>query len=157
METRSFRPARKLGVMAGGVVLTAALGLSGCATGSVSYYRGSDPDVPTRTSANVITAEELRRYPPSVSVEDILQRHFPGIYLNRRHEPGGQTSVVILNNPTRPLYVIDGVPIEVTGPTLGLNPHDIQRIEVLKHGAAAMYGLRGAGGVILITTIASGN
>src|SRR5439155_21072607 len=54
-----------------------------------------------------------------------------------------------------PLYVIDGMPVEVTtGHGLSwLNPGDIQRIEILKDASAtAVYGMRGANGVVLITT-----
>lgn len=54
-----------------------------------------------------------------------------------------------------PLFVIDGVPIEVgPGGTLSwLNPHDIESIAVLKYGAdTAIYGVRGSNGVIVIKT-----
>jgi len=35
---------------------------------------------------------------------------------------------------------------------MSMNPHDVQRVEVLKDGSAAIYGVRGANGVLLITT-----
>ncbi len=55
----------------------------------------------------------------------------------------------------RPLYVIDGVPINPGpgGALTGINPYDIESIRVLKDvGDTAEYGLRGANGVILIKT-----
>lgn len=55
---------------------------------------------------------------------------------------------------TEPLYVVDGMPLS-GGPAglLGISPHDVRRIEVLKDaGSLAMYGVRGGNGVILITT-----
>jgi len=64
----------------------------------------------------------------------------------------GQNSLVL---STEPLYVVDGVPInaEPGGALKWLDPHEIQRIEVLKDiGSTAFYGIRGANGVILITT-----
>jgi TonB-dependent SusC/RagA subfamily outer membrane receptor len=51
--------------------------------------------------------------------------------------------------------VIDGVPLEAKDGLLFLNPSDIQRIEVLKDvRSTAAYGVRGANGVVLITTAA---
>jgi TonB-dependent SusC/RagA subfamily outer membrane receptor len=53
-----------------------------------------------------------------------------------------------------PLYVIDGMPIAfgMARPLSGINPHDVARINVLKDASAAIYGVRGANGVALITT-----
>ncbi len=69
--------------------------------------------------------------------------------------PGGNLRVVIrgqssINAYADPLYVVDGVP---TGDFQFLNPNDIERIEVLKDASStAIYGARGAQGVILVTT-----
>lgn len=69
--------------------------------------------------------------------------------------PSGNTRVVIrginsINTTSDPLYVVDGV--QMTDFQF-VNPNDIERIEVLKDAsAAAIYGARGANGVILITT-----
>jgi len=54
-----------------------------------------------------------------------------------------------------PLYVVDGVPVETSpnGTLTWLNPEDVESITVLKYDAsAAIYGVRGANGVILIRT-----
>jgi TonB-dependent outer membrane receptor, SusC/RagA subfamily, signature region len=64
----------------------------------------------------------------------------------------GQSSIY---GNTEPLFVIDGLPIQPGpgGSLLGINPHDIASIEVLKDAASmAFYGVRGANGVILIKT-----
>ena len=56
---------------------------------------------------------------------------------------------------SEPLYVIDGMPIHSSpgSALLGVNPSDIARIDILKDaGATAIYGSRGANGVVLITT-----
>ena len=73
--------------------------------------------------------------------------------------PGGGL-VVRMGAPTSfyggqdPLFVIDGVPVDVNGGTLSwLDPHDIESIQALKDPTkTAMYGVRGANGVILIKT-----
>lgn len=64
----------------------------------------------------------------------------------------GGTSVY---GDSEPLYVIDGMTVQAGpgGALQGINPYDIVRIEVLKDiGSTAAYGVRGANGVILITT-----
>ncbi|GAB6395410.1 MAG: SusC/RagA family TonB-linked outer membrane protein [Bacteroidales bacterium] len=70
-------------------------------------------------------------------------------------QPGGATRVMIrgigtINSSSNPLYVVDGVVME---DFQFLNPNDIERVEVLKDAsAAAIYGARGANGVILVTS-----
>lgn len=69
--------------------------------------------------------------------------------------PGSEANVMIrgltsINGANRPLYVVDGIPFD-GDPKLSIN--EIETIDVLKDGAsAAIYGTRGAAGVILITT-----
>jgi iron complex outermembrane receptor protein len=81
------------------------------------------------------------------------------------NEPGGAISVRVrgqasVNGNTDPLYVIDGIPLPIGGGLSGgrnplnfLNPQDIANVTVLKDAqATAIYGSRGANGVVLITT-----
>ena len=72
--------------------------------------------------------------------------------------PGGQLTdeshivirgVSTLRANTDPLFVVDGVAMNDIS---FLNPNDVKRVEVLKDSAAAIYGMRGANGVIVITT-----
>ena len=57
-----------------------------------------------------------------------------------------------INSSNEPLYVVDGV-VGVSNPLSTLNPNDIQSLDVLKDASAtAIYGARGANGVIIITT-----
>ena len=75
-------------------------------------------------------------------------------------QPGGELRVIIrgistINASASPLYVVDGV---VMTNFQFLNPNDIESIEVLKDASsAAIYGARGANGVILVTTKRGGN
>lgn len=75
-------------------------------------------------------------------------------------QPGGEMRVIIrgistINASANPLYVVDGVVMENFQ---FLNPNDIESIEVLKDASsAAIYGARGANGVILVTTKRGGN
>ncbi len=80
---------------------------------------------------------------------------FPGVVVERTADGisiriRGTTSI---HGSNEPLYVIDGIPIfpGPGGALAGINPYDIETIEVLKDAAATtMYGMRGANGVIVI-------
>ena len=104
-----------------------------------------------------MTAEDIERT-PNVPIEQILAGRVAGVRVTRT--PDGGIAVRIrgtnsINANNAPLYVIDGVPIEPGpgGALHGINPHDIESIKVLKDAASmTMYGVRGANGVIVITT-----
>ena len=110
------------------------------------------------------------------SPEQLLQGKVPGLQItNSSGQPGGLTVVKIRgNNSIRtgntPLYVVDGVILDgrsprpsfapsgvgttpASDPLTFINPNEIQEVQVLKDASAsAIYGSRGANGVILITT-----
>lgn len=87
-----------------------------------------------------------------------LQGQVPGVVVTRGSAaPGraawnfqirGQASV----NGTTPLVIIDGITIPDNNALNSINPDDIESMSFLKDGAAAIYGARAAGGVVLITT-----
>ena len=127
-------------------------------TGSVGVLKNED------FNAGVIT-----------SAEQLLAGKIPGVQVVQNSaEPGGAISVNIrgvgsVNSGNSPLYVIDGLPMDnslaVSGsgsnfdqktgrnPLASLNPQDIESIEVLKDASStAIYGARGANGVVIITT-----
>jgi TonB-dependent starch-binding outer membrane protein SusC len=113
------------------------------------------------TPKNTVTAKDLESN-PSESIEKILQAKVPGVWVTRTPDGGialqirGQSSFYGENQP---LYVIDGVTIAPgpNGALQGVNPHDIESIQVLKDPAdTAMYGMRGANGVIVIKTKTAG-
>ncbi|WKN42781.1 SusC/RagA family TonB-linked outer membrane protein [Tunicatimonas pelagia] len=86
-----------------------------------------------------------------------LRGQSAGVFVSSRSsQPGGGLNIRIRGTNSiaagnNPLYVVDGVPL--AGDISGINPADIESIEVLKDASAqAVYGARGAGGVILVTT-----
>lgn len=105
---------------------------------------------------SAVTSEDIERN-AGQPIEEVLAGRFPGVSVFRT--PGGIAIRIrggssILNS-NEPLYVIDGIPIQAgpNGSLTGVNPLDIESIEVLKDAAStAMYGIRGANGVIVIKT-----
>jgi TonB-dependent starch-binding outer membrane protein SusC len=84
-----------------------------------------------------------------------LQGKAAGVNIQNAHTPGGDANINIRGlgtvNNNNPLFVIDGVPTKY-GMTQ-INPNEIESVTVLKDAAsAAIYGARGANGVIIITT-----
>lgn len=121
-----------------------------------------------------VTASDISKQPVSNPLA-ALQGRVPGLeIIQQTGVPGGNFQIRIrgtnsIANGNDPLFIIDGVPFisstmafnetsldilfNGTSPLNGLNPTDIESIEVLKDAdATAIYGSRGANGVILITT-----
>ena len=113
---------------------------------------------PNHPDNSTVTSEEIRRQVSSDEpLEKVLQGRVAGVTVMRTADGiavrirGG--SSVYGNN--EPLYRLDGMPIQPgpNGALSGLNPYDIESIKVLKDAAdTAMYGIRGANGVIVIKT-----
>ncbi|MBP3518830.1 MAG: TonB-dependent receptor [Parabacteroides sp.] len=108
-------------------------------TGSISQAKGTE----------IIKAQ-------SFNALDGLKGKVAGVNIfSNTGQPGGEMRVVIrgvstINASTSPLYVVDGV---VMSDFQLLNPNDIESVEVLKDASsAAIYGARGANGVVLVTT-----
>lgn len=124
------------------------------------------------SSISSVKGEDIARVPVT-NLDAALQGKVAGVQIVQNSgAPGDETYIRIRGNGSlfgenRPLYVIDGVPMNnipagaaplsadgqrITA-TNDINPNDIQSIEVLKDaGATAIYGSRAANGVILITT-----
>jgi len=104
-----------------------------------------------------VTSEDIRRQ-PSEPVETLLMNRFPGVEVRRTSGGGiairirGGSSILGSNEP---LYIVDGIEVRPgpDGGIPGINPYDIASIDVLKDPAnTAMYGVRGANGVVVIKT-----
>lgn len=100
---------------------------------------------------------------PANSVESLMQGRIAGVQvINSSQDPGAASTVRIrgnssINGSNAPLLVIDGFPYGDAGDLKQINPQDIVSMEVLKDASAsAIYGSRGANGVILITTNKAG-
>jgi TonB-linked SusC/RagA family outer membrane protein len=103
-----------------------------------------------------IAAEEIKQEPVTNAI-DAIKGRVPGVdIVSTGNKPGdgvrvrvrGQRSLKASNDP---LYVLDGIPM--AGGIGDLNPSDIESIEVLKDASAtAIYGSRGANGVVLVTS-----
>jgi len=102
-----------------------------------------------------------------VTPEELIQGKVAGVQVSEGNggEPGGGVSIRIrggtsVNASNEPLFVVDGMPLDVGGgisagrnPLNFLNPEDIQSMTVLKDASAtAIYGSRGANGVVIIET-----
>lgn len=105
-------------------------------------------------SVSTITSEEITET-PVLRVEQALQGRTAGVQVTQvSGSPGSPMTVRIRGigtiNNSDPLYIVDGVPVDGID---FLNPNDIESINVLKDAASsAIYGSRGANGVVLITT-----
>jgi len=103
-----------------------------------------------------VTAKTIEEKQP-VTIFDALQGAAPGVrVMSESGAPGEEADITIRGISTlsdagvRPLYVVDGVPMKNIN---GINPKDVQSIEILKDAAsAAICGSRSANGVVLIAT-----
>ena len=91
---------------------------------------------------------------PAADVSNMLQGRVAGVVASGSNQPGGNGYVRIRGissfGSNEPLVIIDGVQ---TSGTNSINPNDIESMNILKDASsAAIYGARGAGGVIIITT-----
>ena len=107
-------------------------------------------------SAGVVKADVLEKRQVTNATQS-LAGEVAGIQIvNSTGQPGSEPSVRIrgigsMSASNKPLYVVDGVPYD--GSISAINPSDIKSLTVLKDAAAsAIYGARGANGVILVTT-----
>ena len=110
---------------------------------------------PAEKQSNVVTADAIANS-GGQSIEQILANRVAGVQLGRTADGTLTVRIRGANNwssDNEPLYVIDDVPITPGpgGALSGLNPYDIESIKALtKPEETAVYGVRGANGVIVI-------
>lgn len=103
-----------------------------------------------------VDVEDLKKAPVP-TFDQALQGRVAGVQVvSQDGQPGSQSNIIIrggsASQESSPLYVVDGFPIENLDIN-SINPNDIESLEVLKDASSvAIYGSRGANGVILITT-----
>jgi TonB-linked SusC/RagA family outer membrane protein len=97
---------------------------------------------------------------PIVNAAEALQGRVSGVTVNTNGQPGSSPVVRIrgfgTSNNNNPLYIIDGVQTDDPAILNSLNSNDIDQMNVLKDGAAAIYGARASNGVVIITTKGGG-
>ena len=109
-------------------------------------------------SVGYLDAEKLNET-PSTTVAGALQGKMAGLMVTPSGKPGEDATVRVrgintINSGSSPIYVIDGLVMDGEfGSFNSINPEDVESIQVLKDASAtAIYGSRGANGVILVTT-----
>ncbi len=122
---------------------------------AVGYGTQAKKDV-TGSISKIST--EIIEQRPVASVDNVLQGLAPGLNAGTRSNTPGQLSRITIRSigsltaGYEPLWVIDGFPTDQRN-AQSVNPADIQSIEILKDASStAIYGSRGANGVIIITT-----
>lgn len=133
---------------------------------TIGYGTTTRRDV-TGAVASISQSEFKVPATPTVTLSSALQARAPGLQvISNTGLPGGGARVRIrgtgsLNANSEPLYVIDGLPAaQGTGssnpqanPLMSIDPNEIESIEILKDASStAIYGARGANGVVLIST-----
>lgn len=107
-------------------------------------------------AVNSISRDDIKHQNPR-SVADLIQSRVPGAQIVNTREGfairlRGMTSIYGSNDA---LVVVDGMPLSEMSAAFALatmRPEDIAQIDVLKDGMAAIYGVRGSNGVVVITT-----
>ncbi len=136
------------------LLITGALGVGGCAaSGGAQNGRAlgdSEKEASTGAVTTLNVAEILEEH-PTATIAELLQGRVAGVQvINGRIRIRGVNSIQGSNEP---LIVLDGIPLAVDPSASHINLHDIQSINVLKDAAStAIYGSRGANGVIEIKT-----
>ncbi|WP_316799784.1 SusC/RagA family TonB-linked outer membrane protein [Pedobacter frigidisoli] len=137
------------------------------------YY--TESEILSTGKSIMVSGDDIRKTPSTNPILG-LQGRVPGLYIETSSGlPGAMQQVTIrgrnsINNAIEPLYIINGVPYNSStlsfvgsnkqngssmglNPLAALNPNDIEEITILKDAdATAIYGSRGANGVVLITT-----
>jgi len=104
-----------------------------------------------------VGTKELQSRPVSNALQ-AMQGKAAGVDITSNERPGEVGAITIrgnrsLNASNTPLYVVDGIPLMSSSGIETLNPADIETIDILKDASAtAIYGSRGANGVVLVTT-----
>src|SRR5690242_345025 len=128
-------------------VLGCCILAASCGYGSNRGYSATTPRAASSDSAKIDDPVK------------VLSSHAPGLLVSRT--ASGEIAITVIQAPTSfqssstPLYILDDAPFRAgpNGELLGVNPNDIASIQLLKKpDEVAMYGVRGANGVVIIRT-----
>lgn len=119
---------------------------------NVGYGSMRKADLTGSVSKVKVDADKVAGY---ATIYDYLKGRVPGLDVSGDTGPGGNPTIRIrgirsLNGPNDPLFIVDGAERSYIG---DISPYMVESVEVLKDASmTAIYGSRGANGVILITT-----
>ena len=137
------------------LLASVALLAAGCGTSNrvvqendvvdIGYGVVDRKDVTTSVSRLNVERNEVQTYS---NIYDYLRGRVPGVTV------GADNKIIIRGvgtntSSTDPLILVDGVPMTDIS---GINPTDVESVDVIKDGSSAIYGMQGANGVIIITT-----
>jgi TonB-linked SusC/RagA family outer membrane protein len=118
---------------------------------------GSEKKSNVTSAVSVVKAESIEQV-PIASLDQVLQGNVAGLQMAVASGQPGQSGAIrirgtsTINGNGEPLFIIDGVPVDEDN-FRSLNSNDIENVSVLKDAsAAALYGSRGASGVVIVTT-----
>lgn len=137
--------------------------------GTVNLVGGIKMDAAQKIGAYDIIKKEDFELAPTASVDEVLNGRVAGLVFSTNSGDPGSTNIITIRGvgslvgTTNPLYVIDGIVVgkgsdnaglmESWNPLASVDPNAIENVSVLKDASAtALYGARGANGVIVITT-----
>ena len=100
---------------------------------------------------STVTAKDIDRVHAGSTVSSTLAGKLPGVTFRMPDGRPGASANIQIRNMGNPLYVIDGIQQDA-GQFNNLSPNDIEAITILKDASAAIYGVRAANGVVVVTT-----
>ena len=118
---------------------------------------GTESERSVSSAIATVSSDQINQI-PIASLDQVLQGQAAGLNINATSgQPGASATIILrgrgsINGNIEPLFVIDGVPVDEDD-FRALNPNDVENVSILKDASAsALYGNRGANGVIIITT-----
>ncbi|MES2376021.1 MAG: TonB-dependent receptor [Bacteroidota bacterium] len=112
---------------------------------------GSQKKESITSAISSTTSKELDRVHGAATVSRALAGKLPGITFKASDGRPGSSAAISIRGLGSPLFVIDGVQSD-EGQFNNISPNDVESIAILKDGSAAIYGVRAANGVVVVTT-----
>jgi TonB-dependent SusC/RagA subfamily outer membrane receptor len=133
------------------LVAAVLLCVGGCGQRSARPAEIASLNDPSGTPSEVLEREDMTI--AAITMEDLIKHRIPGVLIRRS---GSRSWIEIrgrgtISSNSEALIIIDGVQ-NTSRALLTMNPDDVQRIQVLKDGSAAIYGMRAGNGVLVVTT-----
>ncbi len=105
----------------------------------------------TTAAISTVTSKDIGRVHAGATASTTLAGKLPGVTFRQGEGRPGASAAIQIRNMGTPLYVIDGIQQD-EGQFNNIAPNDIESITILKDASAAIYGVRGGNGVVVVTT-----